>query len=156
MDLPTFIFLAGELNRRLPRPSTQEPDFLPGRPLALFRRFKAAYDTKDAAALARCIAPRFKGDFHGARTKRGLMQVFAGLFGQIPLARPNLTIELYRVVENSPKAYEARLAFHAHLTLAGVTLPFTDYDDGVAASRLEPQGRRGIWQITKLNHEKAA
>ena len=153
MDIPTWIVIAKRLYEL--SKANHDDAFLPDGPLILFTNFKTAYDRQDTQALGRCVASTFQGDFYDAETKDGLIEVFEGLFEQLPpFASPNLSIEFFQLIENTPTAYEAIITFNGNLTVAGLQVPFTDYDAGRVACRLEPTGPRNTWQITKLDRDE--
>lgn len=151
IELPVWITIAKHVYNA--SKTSTNTSFLPKGPLTLFTNFKAAYDRKDTKALSLCIDPDFKGNFYSAKTRSDLISIFSELFGDLPpFTNPNLFIEFYFLLENSPSAYEAIIAFNANLTLAGVEIPLTDYDAGKITCRLEQKSGKNPWRITKIDH----
>jgi hypothetical protein len=150
--LPRWIILAIDVitaikNRAL------TPDFLTEDTLLLFRRFKDAYDSKDAVKLADEISDKFRGNFYGRQSKAELANFFADVFNSILWGvYPSLSITIYHVIQKDTGAFKAVLEFQSQLKVLGA--PVAGFDSGRVVCEARPEGPYGIWRIRQMDHAR--
>jgi hypothetical protein len=125
-------------------------DFLTEETLLLFRRFKAAFDAKDAARLAEEISDRYHGTFGGKGSKAELVSFFAEVFrGIVVGVSPRPSITIYHVIQKDPGVFKVILVFHSRLFV--LALPTWSFCSGRVVCEARPEGRHRIWRLTRLD-----
>jgi hypothetical protein len=127
------------------------PDFLTEETLLLFRRFKAAFDAKDAVGLAEEISDQYQGTFCGRGFKAELVSFFAEVFrGIVVGVYPELSITIYHVIQKDPGVFKVILEFHSRLFVLW-WLPTWSFSSRRVVCEARPEGRHRIWRLTQLD-----
>jgi hypothetical protein len=126
-----------------------DPD-LPDDLLVLLKSFKQAYDSKDAAMLARSLSDEYAGSLWGYDTKKRVMSFFDENFRFLPTGlglRLKVTVLKTRVDD----AGVARVTVDFDSKISLLRIPVTKFDLGRVVVTAHFDDDRGVYRITRLD-----
>lgn len=127
------------------------PPHLPQHAILIFKRFKEAYDSKNAYKLKLLLSDRYRGDIFGASNKQAYLNIQKQVFHALPwFINPCLCINVYSIVEEAPEEFCAIIDTQSKATALG--LPITTYDSAPVRCRI--QNELGLWVISEMFVEK--
>ena len=127
------------------------PPHLPENAILVFKRFKEAYDSKDVHRLSPVISDEYRGDIYGVGTKHEFLHTQQDVFRRLPWAiHPCLTINVYRIKENTQNTFSAIIDTHSIATVFGI--PTFAYDSAPVRCQINPE--QGLWFITEMFVER--
>jgi len=129
------------------------PHPIPGNILAVLKRFKRDYDSKNIASLRKLISENYTSNIGSGQTKEGFISYFKQAFDLVPRwANLKLRIDIYQVLEDNENAFRAVVSFNSDIALGFI--PFRHWDLGEDIRvELAPDGDHGIWRIKGIFSE---
>ncbi len=128
----------------------ENPERLKGNILALFQKFKAGYDSKNATEIYSLFANSYSGNFYGTSKKADIFALFSYNFNKLPaVINPNLNINVYQIFEDTPEIFKAIIDFQLYLTL--LVIPIKSFGSGRIYIEISPEPPHGIWKITHID-----
>lgn len=121
--------------------------------LVLFRAFKASYDQKDAATLARSFSSKYAGSMWGYTSKAELVDFFRENLEGLPwLLKPRLKVTILKQRVDAKGVAKITVDFDSKITVAGV--PVTSFDLGRVVVTAKEDAASGLYLITRLDDAK--
>jgi hypothetical protein len=152
-QLPVWIKLADELRKSLNSGQDFEK-LLPPNAILLLKRFREAYQAKDAAKVGEQLSAEYSGTLYNAHTREEFVERLKETFRQAPRGlSPNLHVTVFQVVErDEPGVFEAVLEFHARFAVLGI--PLREIGSGKVSCEARAEMPFGIWRLVRMDSVK--